>query len=177
MIVALQLDEDMESMARLKDGMKIKAHVLEVCRVMVRAEKAEHRLAILKIIQVLPHSAEAVMRVRSQRASGRVLLCVVLCCVVLCVQLLVQLELSCSTVTCLVNPLCVSMQKACFIYCYTHYNKGGGWGAGMLESVCLCVSFVHKIAFQLLSYTHHNKVGCVFVYGEKRGEYWNLCMS
>ena len=81
MIVALQLDEDMESMARLKDGMKIKAHVLEVCRVMVRAEKAEHRLAILKIIQVLPHSAEAVMRIRSQWASGRVLLCVVLCCV------------------------------------------------------------------------------------------------
>ena len=134
MIVALQLDEDMESMARLKDGMKIKAHVLEVCRVMVRAEKAEHRLAILKIIQVLPHSAEAVMRIRSQWASGRVLLCVVLC-----VQLLVQLELRCSVVACLVNPLCVSMQKSYFIYCYTHHNKGGGWDGGMVESLCLYV--------------------------------------
>lgn len=79
MIVVLQLDEDMESMARLKDGMKIKAHVLEVCRVMVRAEKAEHRLAILKIIQVLAHSAEAVMRTRWQWAkrSGVALSCVV----------------------------------------------------------------------------------------------------
>ena len=42
----------------------------------------------------------------------------------------------------------------------------------------VCLSFVRKIAFELLNYTHHNKVGCVFVYGEKGGGvYWNLCMS
>ena len=77
--VVLQLDEDMESMARLKDGMKIKAHVLEVCRVMVRAEKAEHRLAILKVIQVL----RRVLHLR-QRA--------VRCCFVVCVMVLDHLE-------------------------------------------------------------------------------------
>ena len=48
----LQLDEDMEAMSRLKDGMKIKAHVLELCRLMVRAQKVEHRMALLSIIQV-----------------------------------------------------------------------------------------------------------------------------
>ena len=77
--VVLQLDEDMESMARLKDGMKIKAHVLEVCRVMVRAEKAEHRLAILKVIQVL----RRVLHLR-QRAAR--------CCFVVYVMVLDHLE-------------------------------------------------------------------------------------
>lgn len=45
------LDEDIESMMQLKEGMQNKNHVLEVCRLMVRAEKPEHRLSILHLIQ------------------------------------------------------------------------------------------------------------------------------
>ena len=58
----------MESMSSLKDGMKNKAHVLELCRLMVRAEKAEHRLTLLKIIQVLN-----VLIVMCQCSSGKVI--------------------------------------------------------------------------------------------------------
>ncbi|KAK7506668.1 hypothetical protein BaRGS_00002143 [Batillaria attramentaria] len=45
------LDDDIESMMRLENGMQNQKHVLEVCRLMVRAEKPEHRLSILRIIQ------------------------------------------------------------------------------------------------------------------------------
>ena len=34
------------------EGMRKRAHVLELARLMVRAESQEHRLALLKIIQV-----------------------------------------------------------------------------------------------------------------------------
>nr|KAG5713638.1 hypothetical protein BaRGS_024686 [Batillaria attramentaria] len=47
------LDDDIESMMRLENGMQNQKHVLEVCRLMVRAEKPEHRLSILRIIQML----------------------------------------------------------------------------------------------------------------------------
>ena len=39
----------------------------------------------------------------------------------------------------------------------------------------VCLSFVRKISFELLNYTHHNKVGCLFVYGEKGG-YIGICV-
>ena len=46
-----QLEEDIEKLSML-DGMRNKNHVLELCRLMVRAEKVQHRIAILKIMQV-----------------------------------------------------------------------------------------------------------------------------
>ncbi|KAH9489593.1 hypothetical protein Btru_036451, partial [Bulinus truncatus] len=44
------LEEDIEKLSLL-DGMRNKNNVLELCRLMVRAEKVQHRMAILKILQ------------------------------------------------------------------------------------------------------------------------------
>ncbi|RUS84583.1 hypothetical protein EGW08_007678, partial [Elysia chlorotica] len=50
------LEEDIEKLSML-DGMRNKNHVLELCRLMVRAEKVQHRIAILKIMQDTTESA------------------------------------------------------------------------------------------------------------------------
>ncbi|XP_059174728.1 uncharacterized protein LOC131954909 isoform X2 [Physella acuta] len=44
------LEEDIEKLSML-EGMRNKNHVLELCRLMVRAEKVQQRIAILKILQ------------------------------------------------------------------------------------------------------------------------------
>ncbi|CAE1308229.1 SETD2 [Acanthosepion pharaonis] len=44
------LEEEMERMSQL-DGLKNKEHVLNLCRLMVRAESNDHRLSILRILQ------------------------------------------------------------------------------------------------------------------------------
>ena len=40
------------------DGLKNREHVLELARLMVRAETTDHRMALLKIIQVSNESSE-----------------------------------------------------------------------------------------------------------------------
>jgi len=50
-IVLRQLEEEIEKML-LMDGLRRKDHVLELNRLMLRAESVEHRLSLLKIIQV-----------------------------------------------------------------------------------------------------------------------------
>lgn len=50
------LEEDIEKLSML-DGMRNKNHVLELCRLMVRAEKVQHRIAILKILQETTETA------------------------------------------------------------------------------------------------------------------------
>ena len=49
--VFFQLDDEIDKMLAL-DGMKRKEHVLELSRLMVRAENPDHRLSLLKLIQV-----------------------------------------------------------------------------------------------------------------------------
>jgi len=51
-----QLEEEMEKMLSM-DGLRRKDHVLELNRLMLRAESVEHRLSLLKIIQVVTTSA------------------------------------------------------------------------------------------------------------------------
>ena len=51
LLICLQLEEEMERMSQL-DGLKNKEHVLNLCRLMVRAESNDHRLSILRILQV-----------------------------------------------------------------------------------------------------------------------------
>ena len=46
-----QLEEEIEKMLSM-DGLRRKDHVLELNRLMLRAESVEHRLSLLKIIQV-----------------------------------------------------------------------------------------------------------------------------
>ena len=46
-----QLEEELEKMLSM-DGLRRKDHVLELNRLMLRAESMEHRLSLLKIIQV-----------------------------------------------------------------------------------------------------------------------------
>jgi len=46
-----QLEEEVEKMLSM-DGLRRKDHVLELNRLMLRAESVEHRLSLLKIIQV-----------------------------------------------------------------------------------------------------------------------------
>lgn len=43
----------------LMDGLRRKDHVLELNRLMLRAESVEHRLSLLKIIQVTAAAAAA----------------------------------------------------------------------------------------------------------------------
>jgi len=50
-ILLRQLEEEIEKML-LMDGLRRKDHVLELNRLMLRAESVEHRLSLLKIIQV-----------------------------------------------------------------------------------------------------------------------------
>jgi len=47
-----QLEEEIEKMISM-DGLRRKDHVLELNRLMLRAESVEHRLSLLKIIQVV----------------------------------------------------------------------------------------------------------------------------
>jgi hypothetical protein len=47
----LQLEEEIQDILEL-EGLRKRAHVLELARLMVRAESEEHRMALLKIIQV-----------------------------------------------------------------------------------------------------------------------------
>ncbi|KAL8574531.1 hypothetical protein ACOMHN_057530 [Nucella lapillus] len=44
------LDEDMGSISCLEEGLKLKDHVLDLCRLMVRARKPDHRWSLLKIL-------------------------------------------------------------------------------------------------------------------------------
>ena len=53
-----QLEEEIEKML-LMDGLRRKDHVLELNRLMLRAESVEHRLSLLKIIQVTAAAAAA----------------------------------------------------------------------------------------------------------------------
>jgi len=46
-----QLEEEIEKMLAM-DGLRRKDHVLELNRLMLRAESVEHRLSLLRIIQV-----------------------------------------------------------------------------------------------------------------------------
>jgi len=46
-----QLEEEVEKMLSM-DGLRRKDHVLELNRLMLRAESVDHRLSLLKIIQV-----------------------------------------------------------------------------------------------------------------------------
>ena len=50
-----QLEEEMEKMLSM-DGLRRKDHVLELNRLMVRAESVQHRLSLLKIMQVVTTS-------------------------------------------------------------------------------------------------------------------------
>jgi len=51
-----QLEDEIEKML-LMDGLRRKDHVLELNRLMLRAESVEHRLSLLKIIQVTAAAA------------------------------------------------------------------------------------------------------------------------
>jgi len=56
-----QLEEEINDMMEL-EGMRKRAHVLELARLMVRAESQDHRLTLLKIIQVgLLYSCECLI--------------------------------------------------------------------------------------------------------------------
>lgn len=46
-----QVDEEIEKLAAL-DGLRRKDHVLELARLMVRAESSAHRTTLLNILQV-----------------------------------------------------------------------------------------------------------------------------
>ena len=50
-----QLEEEMEKMLSM-DGLRRKDHALQLNRLMLRAESVEHRLSLLKIIQVVTTS-------------------------------------------------------------------------------------------------------------------------
>lgn len=45
------LDEELEAITALENGLRNKDHVLNICRLMVRAEDPEHRITILKCLQ------------------------------------------------------------------------------------------------------------------------------
>ena len=47
----VQLSEEIQQMMEL-DGMRRRDHVLEFARLMVRAESVEHRVDLLKVLQV-----------------------------------------------------------------------------------------------------------------------------
>ena len=48
----LQLEDEIEQMWDLEDGLTAKDHVLNMCRLMVRAEDMEHRMDLLQVIEV-----------------------------------------------------------------------------------------------------------------------------
>lgn len=48
----VQLDDEIEQLMSLESGMRRKEHVLELSRLMVRAESNEHRLLLLRVLQV-----------------------------------------------------------------------------------------------------------------------------
>ncbi|KAL5005854.1 hypothetical protein ScPMuIL_017012 [Solemya velum] len=50
-ITADVLEEDLEEMLQLEGGLRNRDHVLNLCRLMVRAEEPHHRLSILNILQ------------------------------------------------------------------------------------------------------------------------------
>ncbi|XP_062602613.1 microtubule-associated protein futsch-like [Saccostrea cucullata] len=45
------LDEELEAITELENGLRNKDHVLNICRLMVRAESPDHRITILKCLQ------------------------------------------------------------------------------------------------------------------------------
>jgi len=51
--VLRQLEEEIDKMLSMDGGLRRKDHVLELNRLMLRAESVEHRLSLLKIIQVV----------------------------------------------------------------------------------------------------------------------------
>ena len=50
-MVAAQFEEELERMSML-EGLHRKDHVLELNRLMLRAESTEHRMLLLKVLQV-----------------------------------------------------------------------------------------------------------------------------
>lgn len=51
-MILFKLDEELEAITALENGLRNKDHVLNICRLMVRAEDPEHRITILKCLQV-----------------------------------------------------------------------------------------------------------------------------
>jgi histone-lysine N-methyltransferase SETD2 len=56
MTFMFQLDDEIEKMVSL-NGMKTKAHVLQLARLMVRSENNDHRIALLEIMQATKEPA------------------------------------------------------------------------------------------------------------------------
>ena len=52
-VIMFQLEEEIERMSELQQGLRNKNDVLNICRLMVRAEDPEHRTQILKVLEVL----------------------------------------------------------------------------------------------------------------------------
>jgi len=65
-----QLEEEIEKMLSI-DGLRRKDHVLELNRLMLRAESVDHRLSLLKIIQVNIAIISVVIRVCVCRDQAR----------------------------------------------------------------------------------------------------------